>query len=246
MMEKNSSLRDRFPLITEEDKAFAEDLADRFGLPIKDLLTFMWEIRWSIVTGGTVRKGMISKIIDLHVGGSQFKNESLRIFKHDFTIQNITIDTDKGKLEFKPTDPFFDHFIPAIKKIKTKVRDEHNRSKKLIGKMNRSTTLSHIFEFFYNRGLPNKSTILFATGLCMIHFQLYGYKPILKEQDFTEDYGASDYKHYLIDNVKRRLHKLIHRTYIDDPEFEKFETTDEYKKWLQSLEDDDDDYDIII
>jgi len=223
------------------DKEFAEELALELQLPHDDVEEFVIDIR------DAIQNGFPSIKIGLYDGVPPCVVEPWhRLFEYDFDVQKISIETSKGIVEFYSTDPYFELFMAPISKIRISIRQALSKFKKLTEHMERSSILNEILEYFYRQDSLNKTTVLYATGLCMVHFKFYGYKSILRKEDFTEDYGAWDYKHYLVDIVKRRLRKAIPRIYIDDPAFEKFKATDDYKKWLQTLEDYDSNDDLII
>lgn len=215
------------------DRKFAEELALELTLSHDDLTEFVKDIREGIQYGLPIKKIGYGEET-----GYPFIKRSHQLLEHEIDVRKISIETSKGLIEFTPTDPYFNLFRAPIVKIRKSIKEELSAIRKIEQRMERRSILRVIFEYFYNQKSLNPTTILYATGLFMVHFELFGYKPILKREDFSdEEYEAWDYKHYIVDIVKRRLKDLIHQTYIDDPAFEKFKLTDDYKKWLQSLED---------
>lgn len=233
MMEKDSSKLKRVFNLKKEDNEFAEGLAQEFGLPLDDLKEFIGDIHDAIQNGYPIIKLGYYDGVPI-----TFVEPYHRLFEYDLDIRKISIETNKGIIEFYKTDTYFALFIAPLKKIRRSVRQALSKFKKMDERHERSCILEAILKYFHCKDSLNKTTVLYATGLFMLHFKLFGYKPILKKEDFTDDYGAWDYKHYLVDIVKRRLARTIHRIYIDDPAFEKFKKTDDYKKWLQSWGDD--------
>lgn len=211
-----------------EDVKFAEDLAQELKLPLDDLKELIADTRKEIHD--------ISTFIKNDCDDDDIPSDVVapwhRPMVYDYRIQKISVETNKGIIEFFPTDPYYRLLIAPLRKIKKSVKQALSRYKKESNQFSRICMLADLLEYFSMQDSLNKTTALYATGLCMIHFEFYGYKPILKKEDFTDDYGAWDYKHYLVDIVKRRLRNTIARLYYDGPSFEEFRETDEYKEWL--------------
>lgn len=221
------------PYIKIEDAKFAEDLAQEFMLPLDDLKELIEDTRNAIQNGYP----------HFIFGSNDGIPEDVvapwhRLMKYDLKVKKISVETDKGIIEFFPEDRYFRPLMAQLRKIKKRVKLALSKYRKVTDRFERNAILFDILKFFVKQDFLNKTTALYATGLCMIYFELYGYKPILKKEDFTDDYEAWDYKHYLVDIVKSRLKNAIETLYFEYPageEPKEIEDMQVIKEWLASL-----------
>ncbi len=191
------------PAITPQDQEFAQKIVKEFDLSIDEISWLVRDIRNGIETGGIAAECKE----DSKLRSSLLHLEKL--FAPKVKIKELNITTDRGTVKIKSSDPMFRYFNSPIIRMRRKLEKELKQENDYLNSLSKKTPVNKIFLYFYEATSLNKNQVFLAIGMLMIHFQLFGNKPLWTEKEFDPDSGYYDYKHYLSDRVRRRLKKLI-------------------------------------
>lgn len=195
------------PTITPEDQEFAEKIVKEFDLPMDEISFLIIDVRNDI-------KNRSEHI----VVKPAFKNiEDKLLMSPEVRINELEVVTSDGTIKITESDPLFHYLNAHILKKREKLRKTILAETKRINslKIRNEYPYYKIMKYFLETSLiPFQRRI--AEGLFLIHFGLYGNKPILSEVEFKTietEFGAYDWKHYITDIMKRReirFLKLFH------------------------------------
>lgn len=204
MRKLHLTLKKKLPEITSQDQEFAERIAKEFNLSLDEISWLVRDVRNEIQTGGiatTLREDSESlKLYELLLD---------QLFAPGVEINEVRFTTNRGTVRIKSSDPFFEYFHPDLYRIRKKVEENLQSEDRFIDLIAKYDYHEKIYLYIRENTCLNKNRKLLAIGKFLAHFQMYGYKPIRQENEFTDKCGAIDYNHYLVDIVKRRLNNLL-------------------------------------
>jgi len=184
------------------DYAFAEEIADEFGIPLQDLTNIISTLRtWKQLKGQ--RK-------DFPSGKRKEYSDLIRILEApDFKVTTIHLEIPGDVVHLSEDDPLFYYFNTSIKRMRDAFQKEMITADKQWSKQINKWSERQIFRYFSGRpGLSifNQRAII---GLFLCHFEINGRVPIMTPDQWENNMIGDNYYDYLNFIVKYRHNKYL-------------------------------------
>ena len=187
------------PSVTPEDHEFALMVQKEYkvhDLPFDELCWLILNVRYTLKDRFLVLE---------EYSNEEFQKYSDKLFANDAEIKEINITTNKGIVNFNPSDDLFSYFKSPIDKIKWNIKREKNIDIEHIKRMSMEIAFQEIaFYFFHTNLTPDQKYS--AIGMFMAYLKIYKGEPIKTKEEHNRSDSVS-WKNYLSGRVRPLLKK---------------------------------------
>lgn len=189
------------PQLSEQDKAFALEVHNRYKLPVDDLCR--------LITG--VRNNLVDDWEELNQSSDYVQSFS-KLFDPEVEITAVNIVTNKGTIEIASSDTMYSYLKIPIQRIKDKFKANLNYLETAFARGGKYYSSEQVMKFINATSLKPRHKEILAFEF-IHYFKFFPGKPTMTEQEWAVSSiegknEAKNYSDYCRDIGKSRLQNI--------------------------------------